>query len=129
MTLEKKAVLLIGHGSRAAGANDSIYRIAEIVRRETSYPIVELGFMGLNPPSIGDGVETCIAQGATKIIVMPYFLHLGMHMQKDLPEMMGELRAKHPAVELLLGQHIGFHPKLAEIVIERINDLDGDRCG
>lgn len=124
MTVDKKAVLLIGHGSRASGANESIYRIAEIVKQETGYPIVELGFMGLNPPSIGDGFESCVAQGASKILVVPYFLHLGVHMQEDLPKMIDELKAKHPTVDLRLGNHIGFHPKLAEILIERINEID-----
>lgn len=126
---DKKAVLLIGHGSRAAGANDSIYQVAELVKKQTGYQIVELGFMGLNPPSISDGVKTCIEQGATKIIVIPYFLHLGVHMQKDLPNTIEELRSVHPETEILLGNHIGFHPKLVEVVVERINELDGVRQG
>lgn len=121
----KKAVLLLGHGSRAQDANEAMYQVADLIRQETDYEIVELAFMGLNPPSIDQGVDTCVARGASKIIVVPYFLHWGNHVQKDLPEMLGRIRTKHPNVQLVLGNHIGFHPKLAEIIVERIEENDG----
>lgn len=120
--MDKKGILLIGHGSRAEGANDGIYQVAKLVQAQAGYPIVELGFMGLNPPSISDGIQRCIALGAKKIIIIPYFLHLGVHMQHDLPRTVAQLQEQHPDVQLVLGKHIGFHHKLVEIVIERINE-------
>lgn len=126
----KKALLFLGHGSRASEANDGMYRTIALVKDLTGYEIVEAGFMDLNPPSIFEGAAACIAQGATSILMIPYFLHLGRHVQKDLPETVEELKRTHPGVAIKLGPHLGFHPKLAEIVVERIRETEaGDGTG
>ncbi len=121
----KKALLFLGHGSRAAAANDGMFRTMDVVKQMTGYEIVEAGFMDLNPPSIPDGAAACVARGATEILMIPFFLHFGMHVQKDLPATMEELRRRYPGVKITLGPHIGFHPKLAEIVVDRIREVQG----
>ncbi|MBI2955171.1 MAG: cobalt-precorrin-5B (C(1))-methyltransferase [Chloroflexi bacterium] len=126
---DKTAVLLVGHGSRAEGANDGIYEVVAFIRRETGYKIVEVGFMQLCAPTIEASMEVCIEQGATRIIILPYFLHLGVHMKQDLPLLTEELRNQHPEVEVIFGKHIGFHPKLAEIVIQRIAESSANGSG
>lgn len=103
-----------------------MYQTMHLVKEMTGYQIVEAGFMDLNPPSIFEGAAACVAQGATKIIMIPYFLHLGRHVQRDLPNTVQELRQRHPEAEITLGRHIGFHPKLAEVIVERIGEIDGD---
>lgn len=122
----KKALLFLGHGSRAPEANEGMYQTMQTVKQMTEYEIVEAGFMDLNPPSIFEGAARCVAQGAAKILMIPYFLHLGRHVQRDLPNTVEELRGQYPDVEIILGRHIGFHPKLAEIIVERIGEVDGD---
>ncbi|MBI4318261.1 MAG: CbiX/SirB N-terminal domain-containing protein [Chloroflexi bacterium] len=121
----KEAVLLLGHGSRRAEANEGMYSTIEMVRRLAELEIVEAGFMGLNPPSIPEGVAACVAQGATKIVMIPYFLHLGRHVQSDLPGLVDQLRQQYPHVEILLGRHIGYDRRLAEIVVERVREAGG----
>ncbi len=122
----KKALLFLGHGSRAADANDGMYRTMGLVKEMTGYEIVEAGFMDLNAPSIPEGAAACVAQGATMVLMIPYFLHLGRHVQRDLPNTVRELKQRYPGVEIVLGRHIGFHPKLAEIIVERVHEMDGD---
>ncbi|HIE26313.1 TPA: sirohydrochlorin cobaltochelatase [Candidatus Poribacteria bacterium] len=119
----KKAILLLGHGSQAVGANQAMYRVTELIRQQTGY-IVEVGFMALNSPSIEDAVANCIVQGAHKIVVIPYFLHLGVHVQRDLPRRLAEIKRQYPDVEIMMGKHLGFHPKLVEVVLDRINESE-----
>ena len=57
---------------------------------------------------------------AKRIILLPYFLHFGNHVQKDLPEYVKSSRQRHPDVVILLGPHLGFHRKLVEIAEERL---------
>lgn len=118
--------MFLGHGSRASDANEGMFRTMELVRELTGYGIVEAGFMDLNPPSIPDGAAACVAQGATEILMMPFFLHFGRHVQRDLPETVEELKRRYPGVQIKLGPHIGFHPKLAEIVVDRIREAEAD---
>lgn len=122
----KKALLFLGHGSRAADANEGMYRTMEMVGQLSGYDIVEAGFMDLNPPSIPDGVAACVARGATEILMIPFFLHFGRHVQRDLPDILGELKGRYPDVQITLGPHIGFHPKLAEIIVDRIREAEAN---
>lgn len=120
----KRALLLLGHGSRAREANEAMYAIMEILRGTAGFDIVEAGFMDLNPPSIEEGMAACVAQGAETIVAIPYFLHMGMHVQKDLPATIQALSENYPGVTVIIGKHIGFHPKLAEIIAERIRESE-----
>lgn len=117
----KTAILLLGHGSRAAGANDTLSAIAALVKAETGAALVEVAFLPPHTPGIEQGIDRCVAQGATRILLYPYFLYAGAHVLQDLPEQIAKARKRHPGLELILGEPLGVHPKLAEIVRERID--------
>jgi cobalt transport protein ATP-binding subunit len=130
-SVDNTALCFMGHGSRAAEANTAMYQVVELVRRKSGIPIVEVGFMELSPPSIQESVQSCIQQGARSILLVPYFLHMGNHMRHDLPDLMAELRRCNPGVKIEMANHIGFHPMLADILMERIavalrSPLSGD---
>ena len=114
------AILLMAHGSRISEANDAVREIAARVKKMTQFDIVEVSFRELHQPDIQQGVDNCVAQGAERILLVPYFLYLGAHVQEDLPEELAQARERHPGVEMVLGKHLGAHQKLAEIVVERI---------
>lgn len=116
----KTAILLMGHGSRVAEANEALYRIAELVARQGNYPIVEVAFREQHPPNIQAGIDACVARGAQRILLYPYFLYAGAHVLEDLPDEMAAATRRHPGLEMVLGTPLGVHPKLAEIVCERL---------
>ncbi len=120
----RKAILFLGHGSRAPGANEAMYRVMELIRQRSGYPIVEAGFMELCPPTIEEGMAACVRQGAERVIVIPYFLHMGMHVRADLPAVIDACRRRYPDVEIVMGRHIGYHPLLADILLERVREAD-----
>jgi sirohydrochlorin ferrochelatase len=117
----KTAILLMAHGSRIAEANDAVRHIATMVRELSGFDIVEVSFREQHLPNIQQGIDACVAKGAERIVLVPYFLYLGAHVQEDLPEELSEARKRHPQVEMLMGKHLGVHRKLAEIVSERID--------
>lgn len=116
----KTAILLLAHGSRIAEANGAAREIAARVKQITDFEIVEVAFREQHLPNIQQGVDSCVAQGAGRILLVPYFLYLGAHVLEDLPEELEQARERYPKVEMALGKHLGAHPKLAEIVVERI---------
>lgn len=120
MTDKKTAVLLMAHGSRVAEANDAAREIAVMVRDMTGYDIVEVSFRELHEPDIQQGIDVCVAKGAERILLVPYFLFVGAHVCHDLPEELEEGMRRHPGVEMVMGPHLGVHRKLAEVVVERI---------
>lgn len=116
----KTAILLMAHGSRISEANDAVNQIAARVKKMTLFDIVEVSFREQHLPNIQMGVDACVAQGAKRILLVPYFLYMGAHVLEDLPEELVQARERHPGVEMVLGKHLGVHDKLAEIVVERI---------
>ena len=120
--LTNTAVLIMAHGSRVAEANDAAREIAAMVQEMTGYEIVEVSFRELHEPNIQQGIDTCVARGANKILLVPYFLFMGAHVQHDLPEEIEAAQKRHPGLEMVMGPHLGVHRKLAEIVSERISE-------
>ncbi|MDD2320144.1 MAG: CbiX/SirB N-terminal domain-containing protein [Geobacteraceae bacterium] len=118
----KTAILLMAHGSRIAEANQAVNQIAAMVKDFTDYQIVEVSFRENHAPTIQQGIDACVAQGAERILLIPYFLYMGAHVQEDLPKEMEEARLRHPGVEMAMGKHLGVHKRLAKLVIDRIEE-------
>lgn len=116
----KTAILLMAHGSRIPEANDAVHEIAAMVREMTGFEIVEVSFREQHRPNIQTGIDACVAKGAGRLLLIPYFLFVGAHVQEDLPEELEEARRRYPGVEMTIGKPLGAHRKLAEIVVERI---------
>lgn len=114
------AILIVAHGSRIAEANNAAREIGAMVQRMTGYDIVEVAFREMHPPNIQQGIDTCVARGAERVLLLPYFLFTGAHVREDLPEELTEARERYPQVEFAMGRHLGVHRKLAEVVVDRI---------
>jgi sirohydrochlorin ferrochelatase len=118
----KTAILMMAHGSRIAEANDAAREVAVMVQGMTGFEIVEVSFRELHEPNIQQGINACVARGAQRILLMPYFLFMGAHVQHDLPEEIEEAQKRHPGLIMEMGGHLGAHRKLAEIEAERIGE-------
>ena len=116
-------ILLIAHGSRNAEANDELKRISAMVRAETGCEIVEEAFREFSQPDIQTGIEACVIQGATYIVLIPYFLFSGAHVLDDLPAEIQTAKQRHSGLEIVLAKPLGVHPKLAEVVGERLREV------
>ena len=118
--MKKTAILLMAHGSRIPEANDAVREIAAMVKKMTDYEIVEVSYREQHLPNIQQGIDACVSKGAERILLIPYFLFIGAHVQEDLPEEMAQAKDRYPGVEFAMGSHLGVHRKLAEVVVERI---------
>jgi sirohydrochlorin ferrochelatase len=118
----KTAILMMAHGSRISEANDAARDVAKMVQEMTGFEIVEVSFRELHEPNIQRGIDTCVSRGAGRILLMPYFLFMGAHVQHDLPEEIEEAQKRHPGLVMEMGGHLGAHRKLAEIEAERIGE-------
>jgi sirohydrochlorin ferrochelatase len=58
------------------------------------------------------------------VILLPYFLSAGVHVQEDLEEARAELAAKFPAATFRLAEPLGRHPLLLDVVEERARDAE-----
>lgn len=121
----REAVILMGHGSRVPGADSGMEQVARSIRERLQGIMVETCSMSMLGPRFGEVFEQCVGRGADKVIVIPYFLHFGAHMQEDIPEILLEKAKQFPGVNLIMGKHLGFDEKLTDLVIKRIGESEG----
>lgn len=118
----KTAILIMAHGSRIPEANNDACEVARLVRDMTGFEIVEICFRQMNEPDIQRGIDNCVKMGAERILLMPYFLCMGAHVLRDLPEEIKKARERYPGLTMEMGGPLGAHRKLAEIETERISE-------
>src|SRR5579884_3647081 len=104
---DRTALLLIAHGSREAQANDDLHHLADQLRRQGRYSIVEPSYLELAEPDIDAGGARCVEQGANRVILVPYFLSAGVHVRRDLSEARTKLAQRFPAVDFRLAEPLG----------------------
>lgn len=115
-----KAVLLLGHGSKADEANKTLIRVATAVKEAGGYGIVQPAFLQMERPDFQEAVDIMVEKGFTDITVMPYFLYMGLHVTKDLPDEIERAMERHKGLKISVKDNLGFHEKLVDITIERI---------
>ena len=76
-------------------------------------------------PHPDQAVEALAERGLDQVVIMPYLLGQGKHATEELEEVLEELREQSPQVQLLLTRGLGSDPRLADLVVERVRDLDG----
>lgn len=120
--MRNEAIILLGHGSRVPGAGNRMEKVAEHLKQKYGHPRVEVCFASRLGPHLPEVFEKCVRQGAQKVLVIPYFLHEGLHLLLDIPEMMQEEAKKFPYVKLILGKSLGFDQGLVDLVERRIEE-------
>lgn len=119
-----EAVLYICHGSRLKKAQEEAAAFVHSCMLENPVPIQEYGFLELAAPTIEHGFRKCIEKGATKILAVPVLLLTAGHAKLDIPLEMERLKQQFPSVEVVLGNPIGVHPDISQLLIERISETN-----
>jgi precorrin-8X/cobalt-precorrin-8 methylmutase len=120
----KESILLLGHGSPKKDANN-LERVGTMLHNMLhagcTEDCVKVAYLQFVKPDIPEAIKECVKQGAKKIILHPFFLSAGMHVTKDIPEMIEAARGTYPGVKFIYTEPLGIHEKLAHIVMERIS--------
>lgn len=121
-----RALLLVAHGSRMARSNDEIRAMTERVREISAddYALIDCAFLELADPSIGEGIERLIQQGADQVAVLPYFLAAGRHVAEDIPAEVNAKISEHPSVAIELLPYIGTAEAMPQLLADMIPTPD-----
>ncbi len=114
-----QALLLVDHGSRRSEANQMLEGVADMLRHKRPGLIVHIAHMELAEPTITQGVQACVQDGATSIVIHPYMLSPGRHATQDIPKLVKEAAQAFPELKVTITEPLGLHDKLADIVLER----------
>ncbi len=120
-----RAVILIGHGSRVPGAGGDMEKAAGRLKEKCCLDMVASCHMSRLGPHFPETLAACVSKGAKEVVVIPYFLNLGLHIRLDIPEMMQAEASKYPGVKLIYGKHLGYDEVFLEVLCKRIDESAG----
>ncbi len=114
--------IVFAHGSSVESANDAVRAIAADLARQGGYEAVETAFLEGGKPDLRGAVDVLAGCGIARIVVIPYFLTLGLHLQRDLPRLAQEVRAVHPDLEIQITPPLDGHPAMIQALLGRARE-------
>ena len=115
-------VLVIGHGSSDRRATEAfIFTINGI---KHSYRNVEYCFLELEGPTIQEGINSIIKKNPKIVLIMPYFLHKGIHIKHDVINEVKTALKRHSFTNILIADHIGVDDNMINLILRRANEVE-----
>src|SRR5689334_12032182 len=105
-------IIVFAHGSRVESANEAVRAVARDLVRVTGSEHAIAAFLELGSPDLEAAADQFAEAGVQRLVVIPYFLTLGLHMERDLPRLIAEIARKHPNIQLDVTPPLDGHPGL-----------------
>lgn len=116
-------VILFAHGSRIAAANDGVRAAAADLSRAGNFAHVEAAFLELGKPDLPTAVKLLVERGVERVVVIPYFLTPGLHLERDLPGIIQGISKNHSELEISVTPPLDGHPALIQILLDRVRAI------
>lgn len=124
--MKNEAILVVGHGSKSAHAQSDFEKIVALVDEKLPETVVRGAHMELAKPSIEETVNELWNAGIRSFKIVPYFLYNGMHIKKDIPEILENLKKEYSGLQYVMGDPIGVEPLMADILIKKAGEISVD---
>jgi sirohydrochlorin ferrochelatase len=118
MSTDKTGIVVFAHGSSVASANEAVRVVAADAASAGGFEMYEVAFLDALP-NLRTATEKLMERGVSKVLVVPYFLTLGIHLKRDLPALMAELKEEHSGLEMVAAPPLDGHPGLSKILADR----------
>ncbi len=91
-------------------------RLAQDVRHQGDYRVVEVGYHRYARPSLKEAVERAIARGCRRVVVVPTALDGGM----DMPGLIATIQEQHPDVEIVFAGPPFDRQRYADLIVHQV---------
>ena len=115
-----RGLLVVGHGSRRAEANDVVVAVAAAMEERLPGWVVRPAYLELVSPSIAAAYAELVASGCASVVVHPYFLFPGNHSTHDIPAALRSAAAEHGAVPWVVTEPLNLDPRIVDVVADRV---------
>ncbi len=115
--------IVFAHGSSVESANEAVRKVAREAAAASGWQAFETAFLGGGEPLLPSAAERLIGQGADRIVIVPYFLTLGLHLERDLPALVAEIRQAHPDLRIDVTAPLDGHPGMVRAVVDRAKEV------
>lgn len=127
MNMNKKGLVVMGHGSRRQEANTEFARYVQQIadadaahQNGQQYGFVRAAFLELAAPTLMQACEAAVADSCTHLDVYPLFLNQGRHVERDIPQQVAEVMERFSHVHVRLLDYMGNSAELTNLVLNHL---------
>jgi sirohydrochlorin ferrochelatase len=114
-----RGIVVFAHGSRIESANEAVRAVAAELARQGGFEHVEAAFLELGQPDLEGAVVHLASAGIQSILIIPYFLTLGLHLERDLPRITQDIANKYKDLQITVTPPLDGHPGLVAVLLDR----------
>jgi sirohydrochlorin ferrochelatase len=111
--------VVFAHGSSVESANESVRDVTRQFARRAGVEIAETAFLEGGHPDLAGAIAKLAARGAQCVVVIPYFLTLGLHLKRDLPRLVEQVQHAYPGLKIEVREPLDGHPALIDALRDR----------
>jgi sirohydrochlorin ferrochelatase len=119
----RTGILLFAHGSPVEEANRGVHDLAAKIAGDGPYPYVRAAFLDSTQPDLSAGVRQAAEAGIERLIIIPFFLTVGLHLRRDLPKLVTAAQQEHPNIKITVGQSLEGHSLMPSMILSRVNEV------
>jgi sirohydrochlorin cobaltochelatase len=116
------ALLLVGHGSRNREGNKEILHFAVQWRERHPSSRIDVCFIEHADVLLTEGLDQA-AQGARRVVVIPFILNAAGHVKMELPAAIEAARARYPDVRFECTRHLGMGREIFGVLKGQLDRL------
>ena len=134
----KVGVVIVDHGSKKSAANDMLDGVVDVYKQlltevgaiqgDGRVVCVTKAHMEIARPSILDSVKMCVEEyGVDRVVVAPYFLSRGRHIQEDIPQLVQQaeeyiVRESGRSVRCIVAEPLGVDVGVIQVMKKRVEE-------
>lgn len=115
-------IIVFAHGSRIEPANQAVRAVAAELARSGPYQHVVAAFLELGQPDLETAAIELSKRGVRRLVIIPYFLTLGMHLERDLPRIVARISDNLSQLEISVSPPLDGHPGLLQVLLDRARE-------
>jgi len=114
--------ILFAHGSSVESANEAVRNVAREAAERSGWTAWGTAFLGGGAPDLPGAVDALVVRGVRRLVIVPYFLTFGTHIERDLPLLVDRARRAHPHLAIKVTAPLDGHPGMVAAVMDRARE-------
>ena len=115
--------IVFAHGSSVQSANEAVRSVTAKAAARLGWENYETAFLEGIDTKLAPAIDALAGRGNERIVIVPYFLTFGIHLERDLPALIEKIREIHPHLRIDVTPPLDGHPGMIDAVVDRAKEF------
>jgi len=122
-----KTVIVAAHGSRQKASAAEVAALAQKmdkkIKTDGSHDIQQVvhAFLQFCDPSLETVLQELVDSGVEEVVIFPFFISAGSHVQTDIPQAVETARQQYPDVQFHITRHLGILDAVEDLILGEVS--------